>query len=283
MNALGHGTLQMAVRGLDLLTRDFQAMIIANEGENFSAGANLGILLGAAEKGDFTSIEAFIREFQRALMSVKYAPKPVVCAAFSRALGGGCEVVLQSHRTQAWVEFYVGLVELNVGLIPAGGGTKEMAMRFSDPLRGLDLIAAARVSGSAAEAKELGFLGPEDRITLNRDFLIGDAKAFALELTKTYHCPSATEDIHVSGESGYQRMRERIESGRASGEFSEHDAVVLDRLAYVLSGGHVASGSTVTEERLLELELEAFLSLCGMPKTQERIRHVLQSGKPIKN
>lgn len=283
MNAICDGTLEMMGRGTDLLSTDFQAMIIANEGENFSAGANLATLLSAAQQGNFSSIECFIRGFQQALMSLKYAPKPVLCAAFSRALGGGCEVVLQTHRVQAWAELYMGLVELNVGLIPAGGGTKEMALRFSDQLEGFNLIATAKVSGSAAEARMLGLLRPEDRITMNRDFLIGDAKTFALELTKTYRPATRGKEICFWGERRYEQMRERIEAGKISGEFTEHDSVILDRLAYVLSGGRIASGSTVTEERLLDLELEAFLSLCGMPKTQERIKHILRTGKPLKN
>jgi len=190
---------------------------------------------------------------------------------------------LQSHRVQAWAELYMGLVELNVGLIPAGGGTKELAMRFSDPLGGLNLIATSKVSGSAVEARKLGLLRPEDRITMNRDFLIGDAKTLALELTNAYRPGRPAKGIFVSGESGYERMRERIEAGRVSGAFTEHDSVILDRLAYVLSGGRLAPGSTITEERLLDLELEVFLSLCGMPKTQERIQHILRKGTPLKN
>jgi 3-hydroxyacyl-CoA dehydrogenase len=283
MNAIGDGTLQVMGRAVDLLSTDFQAMIIANEGETFSAGANLATLLDAAQAGNLSSIESFIRRFQQALMSLKYAPKPVVCAAFSRALGGGCEVVLHCHRVQAWAELYMGLVELNVGLIPAGGGTKEMALRFSDPLKGFDLIASAKVSGSAAEARMLGLLRPEDRITMNRDFLIGDAKAFALELANAYRPASRGAEISLAGERGYERMRERIETGKISGEFTEHDSVILDRIAYVLSGGRTDPGSSITEERLLDLELEAFLSLCEMPKTQERIQHILRTGKPLKN
>ena len=283
MNVIGEGTLQMITRALDLLITGFRAMIIANEGENFSAGVNLATLLREARAGDFTAIEVFIRKFQHSLMALKYAPKPVVAAAFSRALGGGCEVVLHSYRVQASAEFYTGLVELNVGLIPAGGGTKEMAMRFPNPTRGLNLVASANVSQSAQEARELGFLRAEDRITMNPELLIGDAKSFALELAKNYSPRAAKESIAVSGELGYQTMLRNIEEQKASGQLSEHDAIVLQKLAYVLSGGCVGSGSTVTEHRLLDLEVEVFLSLCGMPKTQKRIEHMLQHGKPLKN
>ncbi len=283
MNAIGDGTLQMIERALELLTNGFEAMVIANEGENFSAGANLATLLQAARTGDFAAIEIFIRKFQRSLMALKYAPKPVVAAAFSRALGGGCEVVLQSHRVQAHAEFYAGLVELNVGLVPAGGGTKEMALRFPDPMQGLNLVASASVSQSAMEARKFGFLRAEDRITMNPELLIGDAKSFALELTKTYRPSAAKKNVSVSGEPGYQTMLQNVEEQRASGQLSDHDAIVLQKLAYVLSGGRVMAGATVTEQRLLDLELEVFLSLCGMPKTQDRIQYMLEHGKPLKN
>lgn len=283
MNAIGNGTLQIMERGLDLLTNDFEAMIIANEGENFSAGANLATLLKSAEEEDFAAIEVFIRHFQRLLMALKYAPKPVVSAAFARALGGGCEVVLQSPRVQAHAELYIGLVELNVGLIPAGGGTKELAMRFPDPMKGLSLIANASVSQNALEARELGFLRSGDRITMNPELLIGDAKSFALDLCKRYRPGSPEKNVPVSGEPGYQAMLQSIEQRMTSGQFSEHDGIVLQKLACVLSGGRAASGSTIAEERLLDLELEVFLSLCGMSKTRQRIQHMLQHGKPLRN
>ena len=283
MNAISEGTLRILHRALELLTSGFEAMIIANEGENFSAGVNLATLLHSARTGDFAAIELFIRKFQHSLMALKYAPRPVVAAAFSRALGGGCEVILQSHRVQASVELYTGLVELNVGLTPAGGGVKEMAMRFPDPMHGLNLVAGARVSQSALEAREFGFLQAEDRITMNPEFLIGDAKSFALELAKNYRPSTAKQNIPVSGESGYQLMLRNIDERRASGELSEHDTTVLRKLAYVLSGGRVPAGSTITEQRLLDLELEVFLSLCGMPKAQERIQHMLKHGKPLRN
>ncbi len=283
MNAIGHGTLRMINRGVELLAEDFEALIIANESENFSVGANLMTLLSAAQEKDFLTIETFIRNFQSALLALKYAPKPVVAAAFSRALGGGCEVVLQSHRVQALNELYIGLVELSVGLIPAGGGTKELAMRFADPLYGLNLLATAKVSGSAAEARELGFLQATDRTTANPDFLIGNAKAFALELTKEDRMTDTKPNIRVSGESGYQRMLQEIERRHLDGKLTAHDGVVLEKLAYVLSGGRVSEGSAISEKQLLDLEVEVFLSLCGMPKTQERIRHMLQNGKPLTN
>ncbi|MGI8960822.1 MAG: 3-hydroxyacyl-CoA dehydrogenase NAD-binding domain-containing protein [Bryobacteraceae bacterium] len=283
MNAIGEETLVTVMRGIELLKRDFEAMIIANEGENFSVGANLQLLLMAAESGDFDTIEMYIRHFQQATLHIKYASKAIVCAGFSRALGGGCEVVLQSRRVQALAELNIGFVELNVGLIPAAGGTKEMALRFADPMKGLDLIAQAKVSNSAVEAKQLGFLQPADRISMNPELLVGDAKQFALELSESYQSGELQKDVVVSGEPGYERMRQAVEAKKKSGEITEHDFVILEKAAYVLSGGRVAAAKTVSEQQLLDLEREAFLSLCAMPKSQERIRYMLKNGKPLRN
>jgi 3-hydroxyacyl-CoA dehydrogenase len=283
MNAIGDGTLHLMERALAVLSSDFQALIIANEGENFSVGANLATLLHFVREDNFAAIEDFIRRFQHLLQRLKYTAKPVVAAAFSRTLGGGCEVMLHCLRVQASAELYAGLVELNVGLIPAGGGTKELAMRFSDPTNGFDLVANAKVSQSAEEARQLGLLRDEDRITMNPERLIGDAKAFALQLVNGDQPEMPSKAIHISGELGYQAMLRTIESRKAAGQSSEYDAAVLEKLAYVLSCGRAASGSIVTEQQLLDLELEAFLSLCGMPKTQLRIEHMLRNGVPLRN
>jgi len=190
---------------------------------------------------------------------------------------------LQSHRIQAFAELNIGLVELNVGLIPAAGGTKEMALRFADPMKGLDLIAKAQVSNSAEEAKQLGFLQPADRISMNPELLIGDAKQFALELGKSYQPGEPQSEVVVSGGPGYERMWQAVEAKKESGEITAHDVVILEKAAYVLSGGRVAAGTTVSESRLLDLEREVFLSLCGMPKSQERIEYMLKNGKPLRN
>ncbi len=283
MNAIGEDTLLMVNRGIEVLQRDFEAMVIANEGEAFSAGANLQMLLNAAQAGDFGTIEAYIHNFQQATLGIKYAPKPVVAAAFGLALGGGCEIVLHSHRVQAFAELNIGLVELNVGLIPAAGGTKEMALRFADPMKGLDLIAKAKVSSSAAEARELGFLQPADRISMNPERLIGDARQFALELRNSYLPGEPQREVVVSGDSGYRRMREAAQSRKEAGGITEHDFLILEKAAFVLSGGRAPTGQTVTEQHLLDLEREAFISLCGIPKSQERIQYMLKNGKPLRN
>ena len=282
MNVIGEGTIHMMRRAVDRLHTHFSALVIGNQGQIFSAGANLALILSAAQAGDFARIESFIRDFQYALLAIKYAPKPVIAAGFSRALGGGCEVILQSYRTQAQAELYMGLVERNVGLIPAGGGTKELAMRFSDPMKGFELIASAAVSSSAAEARKWGLLRPADRISMNPEFLLSDAQRFALEMAASYQSGEPHKEVVVSGEAGYRKMLDALAQKQQSGILTKHDFTILEKAAYVISGGHTAQ-ATVSEEDLLALERETFLSLCGMPETQARISHMLEHGQPLRN
>jgi 3-hydroxyacyl-CoA dehydrogenase len=283
MNAIGEDALLMMDRAYELLSGSFEGMVIANEGENFSVGANLVLLLTTAQAGDFDAIAETIQHFQQCMLRMKYAPKPVVSAVFSRALGGGCEIVLQSHRAQASAETYIGLVEVSVGLIPAAGGCKECVIRFPKVDRAFETIGQAKVSGSAQEAKTLGFLQDGDRISMNPEFLIGEAKRFVLELTKSYVPGAPRTDILAGGEPAYARMRLAAWSLLESGMISEHDFTIGERLAFVLSGGRVRAGGTISEQNLLDLEREAFLSLLGMPKSQQRIEHMLKTGKPLRN
>ena len=283
MNAIGEDALSIIDRAYQILSDEFEGMVIANEGENFSVGANLVLLLTAAQSGDFDSVEESIHHFQQCMLRIKYAPKPVVAAVFSRALGGGCEVVLQSHRVQASAETYIGLVEVGVGLIPAAGGCKESVLRFPDPEKAFETIGQAKVSASATEARNLGFLRPCDRISMNPDFLIGDAKEFVLELAKCYRAGQPRTDIPVTGEPAYARMRLAAWQLLESAMISDHDFTIGEKLAFILSGGRVTPGSRVSEQNLLDLEREAFLSLLGMPKTQARIQHMLKNGKPLRN
>lgn len=283
MNAIGEDALLMMDRAYELLSNAFEGMVIANEGENFSVGANLVLLLTAAQAGDFDAIAATIHHFQQCMLRMKYAPKPVVAAVFSRALGGGCEIVLQSHRVQASAETYIGLVEVAVGLIPAAGGCKECAIRFPEVDKAFETIGQAKVSGSAQEAKALGFLRDCDRISMNPEFLIGDAKQFALELAKSYVQGAPRTDIIAGGEPAYARMRLAAWHLLESGMISGHDFTIGEKLALILSGGRVRAGSAISEQNLLDLEREAFLSLLGMPKSQQRIEHMLKTGKPLRN
>jgi 3-hydroxyacyl-CoA dehydrogenase len=283
MNSIGEDALLMMDRAYDLLSGSFEGMVIANEGENFSVGANLVLLLTAAQAGDFDAIAETIHHFQQCMLRMKYAPKPVVAAVFSRALGGGCEIVLQSHRVQASAETYIGLVEVAVGLIPAAGGCKECVIRFPQIDKAFETVGQAKVSGSAQEAKTLGFLRECDRVSMNPEFLIGDAKRLVLELSKDYVPGVPLTDIVAGGEPAYARMRLAAWHLLESGTISEHDFTIGEKLALVLSGGRVRAGSTVSEQNLLDLERDAFLSLLGMPKSQQRIEHMLKTGKPLRN
>jgi 3-hydroxyacyl-CoA dehydrogenase len=199
-------------------------------------------------------------------------------------LGGGCEVVLHSHRVQASAETYMGLVEVGVGLIPSAGGCKEMLVRFENhPETAFERIGQAIVSASAEEARRLGFLRDCDRVSMSPGFLIGDAKRFAIDLVKGYQPGAPRKDIRVSGDSGFARMRLAAWSLRESGNITDYDFTIAEKLAHVLSGGNITPGALVSEQDLLDLEREAFLSLLGMPKTQQRIAYMLKEGKPLRN
>jgi 3-hydroxyacyl-CoA dehydrogenase len=283
MNSLGEDAISMLFAGIEETERNFEAMIIANAGENFSVGANLMLLLLTAQEGDWDELDFAIRRFQSASMALKYAPKPVVAAPFARVLGGGCEWVLHSTRSQASAELYMGLVEVGVGLIPGGGGCKEMIVRLRDPRKVFELIGMAKVSTSAEDARNLGLLHKADRITMNPERLLHDAKMLALSLAPSHSPGAPRADIKVSGDAGYAAMKLAAWSMRQAGFISEHDFIIGEKLAYILSGGRGAGEPVVSEQHLLDLEREAFLSLCGMPKTQERIQHMLKTGKPLRN
>jgi 3-hydroxyacyl-CoA dehydrogenase len=228
-------------------------------------------------------LDAAVRRFQQANMALKYAPVPVVAAPFGMALGGGCEVVLHAARAQASAETYMGLVETGVGLIPAGGGSKEMLLRLGNAQAAFDLIAHARMSGSARHAREMGLLRAQDGISMNAERLVADAKAAALALRASYAPGLPRQDIPVEGAAGYALLKMGLYLAREGGYISEFDTVVGENVAHVLSGGRLAGPQTVSEQDLLDLEREAFLSLCGQPKTRERIQYMLQNGKPLRN
>ena len=269
--------------GIEEAARNFQAMIIANEGENFSVGANLMLVLLAAQEGDWDELNAAVNAFQQANMAIKYAPVPVVAAPFGMTLGGGCEIALHAARIEASAELYVGMVETGVGVIPAGGGCKEMLLRMGDAKRAFELIGYGKVSTSAEDARHLGLLRDGDGISMNPERLIADAKAQALLLTET-HVPGVPRvDIKVGGDSVYALLKLGLYLARQGNYITEYDTVVGEKLAYVLSGGRNSGEQTVSEQYLLDLEREAFLSLCGRPETQQRMQHMLKTGKPLRN
>ena len=283
LNTLGEDNVAMLHAGLEETNRNFEAMIIANEGEAFSAGANLMLVLLAAQEGEWDELTFAVQRFQQMNMALKYAAKPVVAAPFSRTLGGGCEIVLHATRAQASAETYMGLVEMAVGVIPAGGGCKELLVRLKDPLRIFETIGYAKVSTSAAEAQKLGLLHRSDAISMNPERLIFDAKALALSLVPNYVPGTPRTDIKVAGESAYAMMKLGAWSARQGHFISDYDMIVAEKLAHILSGGRLSGEQTVSEQYLLDLEREAFLSLCGNPKTQERMQYMLKTGKPLRN
>ena len=296
MNAIGGDLVAMLHAGVKKLDTEFEAMVIANQASNFSVGANLMMVLMGAQEGEWDELNMAVRQFQRVNMAIKYAPRPVVAAPFGMSLGGGCEIPLHSARIHAAAETYMGLVEVGVGLIPGGGGTKEMAIRANEHASSGDAtdlihalrpifqnIATARVSTSAEEARDMGFLRAADQLSMNRDRLVADAKQTALAMVRAgYHAPAPAE-IRVLGEEFLAVAKLGIHM-LVRGEYaSEYDAVVARKLAFILAGGNITAPQTVSEQYILDLEREAFVSLCGERKTQERMAHTLKTGKPLRN
>jgi len=304
MNAIGADLIAMIHKGLKRLDSDFDAMVIANQAVNFSVGANLMILLVAAQEQEWDELHLAVKQFQNVNLAIKYAPKPVVAAPQGMALGGGCEISMHATKIHAAAEAYIGLVEVGVGLIPAGGGSKEMLIRGNEHAAGgedLDLfhamkpvfetIALAKVGTSAEECRELGYLRREDPVSMNRDRLVADAKETALALARGGYKPAAatwqegaqTTQIKVLGEQLLAAGKMAIHLMVRGGYASEYDAHVARKLVHVLAGGPLSSPQLVSEQYVLDLEREAFVSLCGEKKTQERIAHTLKTGKPLRN
>ena len=283
MNAIGEDNIGMMYAGLEALNTDFDAMVIGNDGQDFSVGANLMMMLLGAQEGDWDELNEAVNRFQQVNLAMKYAPKPVVAAPFARTLGGGCEISLHATKVQASAELYMGLVEVGVGLIPGGGGCKELLARLKDPRKVFELIGYAKVSTSAEDAKHLGLLHRTDAISMNPERLIGDAKALALSLIPGYTPGTPRTDIKVMGEGALAMLKLGIWTARQGKFISDYDVVVGEKLALILTGGHLTGEHVVTEQYLLDLEREAFLSLCGNAKTQEHMQYMLKTGKPLRN
>jgi 3-hydroxyacyl-CoA dehydrogenase len=313
MNAIGADLMAMLHKGLKRLETDFEAMVIANQAVNFSVGANLMLVLVGAQEQEWDELHMAVKQFQNINLAIKYAPKPVVAAPQGLALGGGCEVSLHAAKIQAAAEAYIGLVETGVGLIPGGGGTKEMLIRANEhaggtgfslpasPESDLDLfhalkpifeaIAMAKVGTSAEECRDLRYLRREDRVSMNRDRLVADAKETALALVRGGYKPLAaswqegaqTTQIKVLGEEFLAGAKLAIHMMLRGGYASEYDGHVGRKLANILAGGALSSPQMVSEQYVLDLERETFVSLCGEKKTQQRIAHTLKTGKPLRN
>jgi 3-hydroxyacyl-CoA dehydrogenase len=283
MNTLGEDIVGMIYVAVEETTANWEALVIANQGGDFSVGANLMLLLLAIQEGEWDGLARAVDRFQQACMMLKCAPKPVVAAPFARTLAGGCEIILHAAHVQASAELYMGLVEVGVGLIPAGGGCKELLLRQRDVRAAFEQIGFAKVSTSAEDARKMRLLRLTDGVTMNRELLIGDAKQAALALRETYVPQAPRADIPVSGESGYALMKMGAWMAHQGGYISEYDLEIALKLAFVLSGGRLTGTQQVSEQYLLDLEREAFLSLCGNAKTQQRIQHMLKTGKPLRN
>ena len=296
MNSIGSEVLEGIQKGISVAEEKFKGLVIANPGANFSAGANVGMIFMLAIEQEYDELDMAIRMFQNTMMRVRYSAVPVVSAPHGLALGGGCELNLHADKVCAAAETYIGLVELGVGLIPGGGGTKEFVLRAADELHKDEpepntlkerflTIATAKVATSAFEAYQLGILRKDrDSVILNHDRRIAAAKKSVIDLFDAgYNMPVQRKDITVLGRSALGALLVGINSMKRAGYATEHDALVATKLAYVMCGGDLSAPTQVSEQYLLDLEREAFLSLCGEKKTLERIQSVLKTGKPVRN
>ncbi len=303
MNAIEPGIIDMLRYAIEEGQKRFRAIVIGNEAADFSAGANLFLVLMGARQGEWQMLDASINAFQQVNQLLKYSPIPMVAAPSGRALGGGCEVIMHSSHARAHAESYIGLVEVGAGLVPGGGGCKELLLRhgagmesqkagktggpFNPVRRVFEIVSFATVSTSAAEAQELRFLRKTDAVTVNRDLLLRDAKADALRLAEEREAgkwqPPQPQSLLLPGPGARLVLEQQIENLLITDKISEHDAVVGRHLARIITGGDTSPVAPLTEQQVLDLEREAFLSLCGMEKTQERMQALLMTGKPLRN
>jgi len=296
MGSIGSEVLEALNKSIAIAEDKYKGLVIANEGPQFSAGANIGMIFMLAAEQEYDELDIAIRLFQNSTMRIRYSSIPVVVAPHGLTLGGGCEICLHADKVQAAAETYIGLVELGVGLIPGGGGTKEFTLRASDaiqhnepetiPLQNRFItIGTAKVSTSGFEAFDLGILRKGvDEISMNQSRRIVNAKQSVIELfDHGYIAPVQRTDIKVLGRSGLGMLYAGINGMLRGNYISEHDVLVAKKLAYVMCGGDLSEPTVVSEQYLLNLEREAFLSLCGEKKTLERLQSVLKSGKPVRN
>ncbi|MDO7848352.1 3-hydroxyacyl-CoA dehydrogenase NAD-binding domain-containing protein [Hymenobacter sp. M29] len=295
MNSLGTDVIQGLLKGVEMAEAGYRGLVVGNDAPNFSAGANLGLVYMQALEQEFDELNMMIQQFQQAMMRMRYSSIPVVGTPHGLTLGGGCELNLHCDRVVAAAESYIGLVEFGVGLIPGGGGTKEMtlrtALKYEDGEPEFNLlrntymtISTAKVSTSAAEAFDLGFLRRGDEVVLNSNRVIAAAKSAAIDLADAgYTQPMQKTNIKVHGKGALAMFKTGVYAMQQGNYISTHDQLIADKLAYVMCGGDLSSPTEVSEQYLLDLEREAFLSLCGERKTLERIQSILTTGKPLRN
>ncbi|HPU01296.1 MAG: 3-hydroxyacyl-CoA dehydrogenase/enoyl-CoA hydratase family protein [Firmicutes bacterium] len=287
---------QFIFEAIEEAEKNFAGMIIANQAKNFCVGANVALLLMAAQSGDWDMIEKSVKEFQDAMLAIKYSRIPVVAAPFQMTLGGGMEIILHCDRIHAAAETYMGQVEMGVGLLPGGGGNKELLYRYLERIpegmkvdllpyvqKAFEAIAMATVSTSARHAQELGFMRPTDKVSVNQDHLIHDAKQTVLTMIKEGYEPPRPKEIPALGEYGFAAFKAGVQNMRWGNYISDHDMKIALEIAYVLCGGNIRPMTMVSEQYLLDLEREAFLRLLGEEKTQERIMSLLTTGRPVRN
>jgi len=296
MNALDDDIFAITTEALDRVENNFDGLVIGSEADNFSAGANLFMVVVAAQQGMWDTLDDAIRRLQSMNMRMRYFPKPVVVAPAGLALGGGCEVTMHASRVVASSETYIGLVEPGAGVIPASGGTKEYMRRIINPVAKVEnaetfpfiqkaflQIGQAKVATSAGEARGMGILGPQDRIVVNRDHLLTEAKREVLHMSAAGYKPPAPEMIYVAGRDMYGAMKIGAWSFKEGNYITEYDSHIATKLACIMAGGELTKPQWVSEQYILDLEREAFLSLCGEEKTQARMWSLLQTGKPLRN
>jgi 3-hydroxyacyl-CoA dehydrogenase len=298
MNTISGETLDLVLEAVDVVeSGDWAGLVVGNQAPNFSAGANLADMAAAAAEKKWDAVTDMIRRFHRSVLRLRYCARPVVAAVQGLALGGGCEIPMACHRVQAAAETYMGLVELGVGLIPAGGGSRELACRAAEAVpagvdadffaflkRSFEVVAKGTTSTSAVEARNLGFLRDCDGVSMNRDHVLADAKRLVLHLAQAgLQPPRPRREVRVAGAPGLAELEVILHQYREGGFVTEYDAFLARRLGYVLCGGEIDAENTVSEEYLLDLEREVFIGLVAEPKTQERIAHMLKTGKPLRN
>ncbi|HSB88928.1 MAG TPA: enoyl-CoA hydratase/isomerase family protein, partial [Anaerolineales bacterium] len=297
VNSLDEDIFNLAQEGLDELKKDeWVGLVIGNDGKHFSVGANIFTIAVAAQQGETDLIDAAIRKMQGLLQSIRFAPKPVVVAPFGMALGGGCELIMAAPRVVASCETYAGLVEVGVGLIPAGTGSKEIARRIISSAmqtpnalvlpalqQAFEQVGLAKVATSAAEARQMHILGERDRIVMNQDHLLAEAKREVLAMVNAGYRPAAPARLYAAGRDAYAALQVALFQMREGHYASEHDVRVGRQLGYVLCGGDLSEGTWVDEDYFLDLERQAFLNLCREPKSIERIWYMLQHNKPLRN
>jgi 3-hydroxyacyl-CoA dehydrogenase len=301
MNALNNEIIEFMGKVLDYVDANGVGLVIGNQAGGmpgaFSAGADLAYMMDLIQKKDFDEIDAFLKRAQSSIQRARYASFPVVAAPYGLTLGGGCEVCLGADRIVAHAELYMGLVEIGVGLLPAGGGCTNLWKKFVGSLPAAvtdaDLgkffvptfmnIAMAKISTSAADARANGFLGPRDRIVFNRDYLIGEAKKEVLSMVDAGYAPPQKQPMAVMGEGGQGMIDAELFNMQSAGFVSEHDAYLASRIAFVLSGGEMRSGGKIAEDVILTLERQAFIDFVKQEKSVARIESMLKTGKPLRN